>query len=376
MAVRVIQGMAEGFLWPASFILINNWSPVAEINRIAAFVATGSYAGPILGFPISGAITNYIGWQYSFYASGASGILWLGFWWIFAYEKADHHPKISESELFLLRKNKTTSHAQCPSWRDVPWKSISTSKPFIAMCACAFAKGWVFNMLLMQEPTYMHVFGFSIAQNGIWSAMPFAFKLIVCYASGFLADFLVNKAMTSRTQVRKLFNTFGFGAESMCLFSLSFIYDGGLAIALLSTGISLGGLAVSGWQTNHLVLAPQLAGILVAVTQSFSNLAGIFSPLVAGYFIQESANLALAIDGDHHLGVSDTDIFGWHMVFLTSSLIVATCCTVYALFASGDEQNWAEIIPFSEAKESLIIESGEMTTAIFYQATKNGVENE
>lgn len=48
--------------------------------------------------------------------------------------------------------------------REVPWKSIASSKPFIAMCVCAFAKGWVFNMLLMQEPTYMNVFGFSIAQ--------------------------------------------------------------------------------------------------------------------------------------------------------------------------------------------------------------------
>ena len=38
----------------------------------------------------------------------------------------------------------------------------------------------------------------------------------------------------------------GFGIESACLFSLSFIYDGGVAIAVLSAGVSLGGLAVSG----------------------------------------------------------------------------------------------------------------------------------
>lgn len=45
-----------------------------------------------------------------------------------------------------------------------------------------------------------------------------------------------------------------------------------------------------GWQINHLDLAPKLAGILVAVSQCFSNLAGIFSPLAAGAFIEESVS--------------------------------------------------------------------------------------
>ena len=38
----------------------------------------------------------------------------------------------------------------------------------------------------------------------------------------------------------------GFGSEALCLFSLSFIYDGGVAVAMLSVGVSLGGLAMSG----------------------------------------------------------------------------------------------------------------------------------
>ena len=41
------------------------------------------------------------------------------------------------------------------------------SRPFMALCACSFAKGWVFNLLLMQEPTYMHVFGYSIAEVSV-----------------------------------------------------------------------------------------------------------------------------------------------------------------------------------------------------------------
>lgn len=41
---------------------------------------------------------------------------------------------------------------------------MAKSAPFRSLCACAFAKGWVFNLLLTQEPTYMHVFGYSIAE--------------------------------------------------------------------------------------------------------------------------------------------------------------------------------------------------------------------
>jgi MFS family permease len=33
-------------------------------------ILPGGYAGAILGFPLAGLITHYLGWQYIFYVSG------------------------------------------------------------------------------------------------------------------------------------------------------------------------------------------------------------------------------------------------------------------------------------------------------------------
>lgn len=33
--------MLQGFIWPAAFVLTNNWSTKTEVNKLAGFVATG-----------------------------------------------------------------------------------------------------------------------------------------------------------------------------------------------------------------------------------------------------------------------------------------------------------------------------------------------
>ena len=40
------------------------------VKQLNIFCFVGSYAGAIIGFPMAGFITHYIGWQYVYYVCG------------------------------------------------------------------------------------------------------------------------------------------------------------------------------------------------------------------------------------------------------------------------------------------------------------------
>jgi MFS family permease len=78
-------------------------------------IASGMYMGEIIGFSLSGVLTNwslYIndqywgGWQSVFYVFGLTGILWFPYWALFAYESPDKHPKVTKEELDLISEGK------------------------------------------------------------------------------------------------------------------------------------------------------------------------------------------------------------------------------------------------------------------------------
>ena len=78
------------------------------------------------------------------------------------------------SELFRRRHNTRQSHGLfalakylfCIREQHdcVPWKAIFMSLPVYALIICNFARSFVFYMLLTNQPTYINVFNFSLAE--------------------------------------------------------------------------------------------------------------------------------------------------------------------------------------------------------------------
>ena len=74
----------------------------------------------------------------------------------------------------------------------------------------------------------------------------------------------------------------GFGVEGLCCYILTGVDGGHAAIAVLAIGIGMSGFTVSGWQINHLDLAPKYASVLVGISATIGTLGGIVSPIVVG----------------------------------------------------------------------------------------------
>ncbi|KAK3103573.1 hypothetical protein FSP39_020244 [Pinctada imbricata] len=321
-AVRFLQGITEGFLYPSCYGLLRHWSTTTERGRLLSGVLSGSYMGAIIGFPLAGFITHYISWQYVFYASGGSCILWYMLWMFIVYEKPGHHPCINEDELNFITK---AQGSECIEYENlqVPWKQILTSLPVIALCVCHFTRFWVFILMLTNEPYYLNMFGFSIAENGLYSSIPHIVKVLFAFTSGYIADFFLSSTRCTTTIVRKCLTCGGFGVQALCFYVLTLIYDGTTVLIVLSLGIGFFGLTVSGWQINHYDLSVRYAGLLVSITSAFGCLGAVAAPLVAGEFLHGK------------------DLLGWDYVFYTTSGLLVFTTIFYLIFGSGEEQPWA-----------------------------------
>ncbi|CAL1267338.1 unnamed protein product [Larinioides sclopetarius] len=67
MIVRILQGLVEGVTYPACHGIWKYWAPPMERSRLATIAFCGSYAGAVVGMPLSGMLTDYISWQACFY---------------------------------------------------------------------------------------------------------------------------------------------------------------------------------------------------------------------------------------------------------------------------------------------------------------------
>ncbi|MFH4981654.1 hypothetical protein AB6A40_008363 [Gnathostoma spinigerum] len=96
--VQTLQGLFQGVSFPAMHGVWRHWAPPLERSKLATTAFTGSYAGAVLGLPISAWLVSYIDWPMPFYFYGVVGIIWSIFWFSLTFESPAFHPTITTEE--------------------------------------------------------------------------------------------------------------------------------------------------------------------------------------------------------------------------------------------------------------------------------------
>uniref|UniRef100_A0A914DXN0 Major facilitator superfamily (MFS) profile domain-containing protein n=1 Tax=Acrobeloides nanus TaxID=290746 RepID=A0A914DXN0_9BILA len=323
-AVQVVQGLVQGVAFPAMHGVWRYWAPPLERSKLATTAFTGSYAGAVLGLPLSAWMVSYVHWALPFYVYGVAGVIWAVFWFALTFEKPAFHPTITAEEKQLIENQIGKVSQTHPTFATVPWKAILTSKPVYAIIVANFARSWTFYLLLQNQLTYMkEVLDININDSGLIAALPHAVMGIVVLFGGQLADFLRSNRILSTTAVRKIFNCGGFGGEALFMLFVAYTKSERTAVIALILAVGCSGFAISGFNVNHLDIAPRYAAILMGFSNGIGTLAGLICPIVTELFTARGAN-------------------GWVTVFLLASLIHFTGVTFYAVYASGELQEWAE----------------------------------
>nr|XP_008514594.1 PREDICTED: vesicular glutamate transporter 3 isoform X3 [Equus przewalskii] len=288
MCVRILQGLVEGVTYPACHGMWSKWAPPLERSRLATTSFCGSYAGAVIAMPLAGVLVQYIGWASVFYIYGMFGIIWYVFWLLQAYECPGAHPTISHEERTYIET------------------SIGEGANFVSLSV------------------------------GLLSAVPHMVMTIVVPIGGQLADYLRSRKILTTTAVRKIMNCGGFGMEATLLLVVGFSHTKGVAISFLVLAVGFSGFAISGFNVNHLDIAPRYASILMGISNGVGTLSGMVCPLIVGAMTKHKTREE------------------WQNVFLIAALVHYSGVIFYGVFASGEKQEWADPENLSEEKCGII----------------------
>lgn len=127
---------------------------------------SGSYAGVVIGMPMSGILTGWISWHAPFYFYGLMGCLWYCFWLWLSFEKPRQHPTITVKELKYIEKSLGESvQLPMPTIATTPWRAMATSMPVYAIIVANFCRSWNFYLLVLYQSAYLkHSFDFKIEE--------------------------------------------------------------------------------------------------------------------------------------------------------------------------------------------------------------------
>ncbi|XP_023311166.1 sialin-like [Anoplophora glabripennis] len=327
IACRVMTGLSQGFIFPCVHTLLSSWAPVQDRAKISTFAYAGGPLGSVISMPVTGFISNSIGWPVAFYLYGGLGAAWSVIWFFVGSDSPSKHPNISDEERKYIEAGlqNDDDKENIPT----PWKAIFTSLPFWAILVTHCGQNWGFWTLFTEIPSYMqNILNFNIASNSTLSALPYLVLWLLSLVLSPIADYLIVKNFTTGAS-RKIFNSIGLYCPAVALISLSFVENDqrALTIAILVLGVGFNAAIFCGYHINHIDLSPVHAGTLMGITNCFSNIFSLLGPL--------------AIDAIKALtGYEETDKSLWTIVFCIAAGIFMSVATFYNFAASGEVQPW------------------------------------
>ncbi|KAB7495755.1 Sialin [Armadillidium nasatum] len=327
MIVRFLMGLSQGPCPPSTHTLLAIWAPSQELSLLSTIIYAGRQFGTIIAFPVAALIINSFGWEYVFYIQAFITILWGIAWFLFVTDKPQDFRWISEAEKEYLEKSK--SPAKTKKSPPLPWKSILTSVPFLAIIIAGLGNNWGFFTLVTDLPLYMknmlrtdissvvytqyihYCIGYfsdlmssfkQLLKNAKLSGLPYLGMWIFSLLFSTCADYLMRTGILSKTWVRKLAT---------------------LIVTLIFVAITLQGGIYSGWLINAIDIAPNFAGTLYGITNALASIPSWVAPMVVGTITNHNETFA-----------------SWRTIFFISGGFFIFDAIFFLIFGSGKVQEW------------------------------------
>jgi ACS family sodium-dependent inorganic phosphate cotransporter len=290
IAARIGLGLGEGAMFPAAYSLFGRWVPTAERSRAVSLLLSGVPLGTLFALGTTGWLVTSWGWSAPFYLFGVVGLIWALIWGRAIHDDPARHPRISDSELALIRSGGVVTQART----QVPWRLLLTAPAAWALILNHFCSNWVLYMLLAWLPSYFHgAQGLDTGKAGLFAAAPWLTMFVMVNVSGALADGLIRRG-ASLTVVRKLMQTAGLVGSAVFLMLAKDAGSANAALGLMCGALGMLACTWSGMMPNHLEIAPRYADVLMGITNTAATIPGIIGVAATGWLVEVTGTYASA----------------------------------------------------------------------------------
>ena len=319
--IRVLLGLGEGVAFPSIHSLYARWIPFTERTRVIAITNSGISAGTVFGFALTTIIITMYSWELVFYLFGLLGIIWSFFWFKGFSSMPSENKKISDYELSKILNEAPSSE----NAKKVPFKNLISNLPFLAITVATFCNNWVLFTFISYMPKYVNSdisiggLGLSLESDTflILIILPAVIGVISLLIGGFIVDTLIKQGLKVIV-ARKLFNSIGFFGAGVLIYLIPYQTSVEITLILLCLINFCIGMAAGGFGVNHADIGPNYTGNLFGIAGSIGMIAAVFSPLAAG-FILDNTN-------------------SWFLIFNISTIVLFFGGLFYLFFSSANKQ--------------------------------------
>lgn len=289
IAVRLGLGVAEAPCFPANSRVLVSWFPRAERARANSVYSVGMYFGIAFLSPLLFWIAGNYGWRVLFIVFGALGVAY-GFLWLRKYRDPAEHPHVNAAEIALIKADGAIVEPAAPQpfrWSDVGY--LLRQRQIVGAAIGQFATNSTLVFFLTWFPTYLVTERkMDWLKLGFYAVLPFIAASLGVLFGGQISDWIVRR-FGSLSIGRKLPIITGLILSSLIVLAIRLDSNAAI-ITVLSIAFFGQGMANLGWTLISEVAPSRLVGLTGGVFNLCTNLAGIITPIVIGFVVQQTGS--------------------------------------------------------------------------------------
>jgi ACS family glucarate transporter-like MFS transporter len=301
IGLRLLVGAAEAPSFPGNSRIASAWFPTHERGLAAAVFNSAQYFATVLFAPIMGWLVHAHGWPSVFYVMGGLGIV-IAFIWLKVIHGPRQHPAISSSELHYIQEGgalvdlesgqRVAGPAAVNTFAAI--KELLSNRMLLGVYIAQYCITTLTYFFLTWFPVYLvQERGMTILKAGFVASMPAIAGFLGGIAGGWLSDRL-SKRGYSLSVSRKVPIVAGM-LLSMSMIGCNYIETDMLVVAVMSLAFFGKGIGALGWAVVSDTSPKEAGGLSGALFNTFGNTAGITTPIVIGYIVQNTGSFAGAL---------------------------------------------------------------------------------
>jgi sugar phosphate permease len=292
--LRLLLGVAESGVFPATLILLSHWFSRAERARANAMWLLCLPGAVILSSPLSGWMLDHWGWRVMLVVEGALPLLWLVVWLVFIQDhpaQASWLPDAERNSLVATLRTESADleHSESPSYLQALLRPQVFLLAAIYFC---FVSGQM-GLLFWLPSATQHAKKLSSLRTAIVFTLPFVI--------GALALLVVARHSDKTRERRKhTAAAMALGGLFILLAVAAISYSSLLAfVCIILSGIGAYGPMASFWAIPTETMPAKTVGSVMGFVNAIGNLGAYFAPLIVGYLNKVTGNF---VSGFAYLG--------------------------------------------------------------------------
>lgn len=283
--LRLLLGVAESGVFPATLILLSHWFSRAERARANAFWFLCLPGAVILSAPFSGWMLDHWGWRTMLIAEGALPFAWLAVWLALIQDQPAQAKWLPPTERDALVATLRREAGDLEGRAKASYlRSLFRPQVFVlsAVYFC-FVSGQM--GLLFWLPSAMGKFrGLSSLSTGILYTLPFIAGAISLAIVGRHSDKMHERRYHCAVVML-------FGGCCILLAVATISYSQLLAFSLITlSGVGSYGPMGPFWAIPTETLPARIVGSVMGLVNALGNLGAYFAPWIVGYLNKRTGN--------------------------------------------------------------------------------------